>query len=283
MQLNHSAAHIDLLPTILELLEIHPEFAKEIDGISLKSGLYGQPDNRSRTLYQEWSGKKRVQEKNYLLINEHLYKLEDDPGQEKDLRNEMPEKYDQMLVDWKTWCADVTQEGFEVGAIPVGHPDFPLTVLPAHEANLYPPYEFRKDRRHTGIAYHALYGWAHDWIDYWTSTEVWVEWPVEVISQGNYSVQLFYNLDTADVGPKLEISCGKAVLKSVLDEPFCSKLIELPDRIKRGQEAPEKEWKAFNAGQLYLEKGVTKLVIRAIEIPGNECIELKEIHLTRID
>jgi arylsulfatase A-like enzyme len=283
MVIEQNVAHIDLLPTLLDLLGQKPELAKKIDGVSLAQVLKGQSVDFNRRLYQEWSGKKRVLDGRFVMVNESLYDLQTDPGQQTDIRNDFPELYDDMMKDWKTWYADVSEKGFEVSAIPVGHPDFPQTILPAHEANLLPPFEFRKDRRHTGIAYHALYGWAHDWIDHWTKTDAWAEWPVEILSPGEYVVDIFYNLDSINAGVKLEISCEDEMLVTQVNEPFVSPEVLLQDRVKRDQEAPEKEWKTHQAGIIKLQPGLSTLLIKTLEIPGRESIELKEIHLTRIN
>jgi arylsulfatase A len=56
--------------------------------------------------------------------------------------------------------------------------------------------------------------------------------------------------------------------------------IPSPDRIGR-KEAPERTWGSLPAGTLRLAKGNTVLRVRALEIPGNEALELKAVHLIR--
>ncbi len=273
-------AHIDLLPTLLDLVGISHENPKPIDGRSFKSLLNGNKDFADRKLFMEWSRNKRVLSNNYLLINEELFDLEIDPGQTTDIRNNHPEVYDSLTMDYEEWLAAMPLEN-KTKPIPLGYCDYPVTVLPAHEANLFPPFEFRKDRKHTGIAYHSLYGWAHDWIDFWTKTSAYATWDINVVEEGTFEIELKYALDSLDSATqlRLEIDDQKIIIDSL--KPFEHGEFKNYDRVTREQEAPETDWERTSIGTLNLSEGIKTIKISALKIPGKKSIELKEILITK--
>jgi hypothetical protein len=153
--------------------------------------------------------------------------------------------------------------------------------LPAHEAILFPPFEFRKDRRHTGIAYHSQYGWAHDWIDFWTSEEAFPAWELDLKTEGQYQVSIKYALEEKNLGDELilEVAGNTIVIDSL--EAFIHSYKPSHDRIAREQEAPETDWAIAMIGSVKLEKGPATLSLKASRIIGESSIELKEVLLTK--
>ncbi|SNR51294.1 Arylsulfatase A [Lutibacter agarilyticus] len=279
--IHQSLAHIDVLPTLLDLIDKEYQYKKSIDGISFKPLLQGEKDFLKRKLFSEWSGKKRVLSNNYLMINDELFNIEKDPAQTSNIREDLPKVYDSLVSSYNQWYSGIEMHS-ETKEIPVGYSKYPTTVLPAHEANLYPPFEFRKDRRHTGIAYHSLYGWAHDWIDFWTNTSAYAQWEIEVVEEGDYEIHLQYALDQENLGVKLQVEIGNQELIVENLEVFEHSKFKNNDRVQREQEAPETDWNLIIGGTLKLNKGIQKVKISSIEIPGGKSIELKAIHLRKI-
>ncbi|WP_299666526.1 arylsulfatase [uncultured Polaribacter sp.] len=275
-------AHIDILPTLLDLIHINHDYKKPIDGKSFKSLLTENNDKtvENRNLFAEWNGNKRVRSGDYLLINEELFNIVKDASQTYDVRSEIPKVYDSLLNTYQKWFASLPAK---VASKPilVGYEDYPITHLPAHEANLFPPFEFRKDRKHTGIAYHSLYGWAHDWIDFWTKTEAFASWDIEVIEDGEFEIEMKYALAKENVGAELmlEVDNQQILIDSL--ESFEHSEFQNFDRVERGQEAPETDWNTVTIGQLRLTKGVKTISLKAIKINGEKTIELKGILLNK--
>ena len=149
--------------------------------------------------------------------------------------------------------------------------------MPAHEANLFPPFEFRKDRKHTGIAYHSLYGWAHDWIDFWTKPSAYANWDIDIVEAGDYEIALKYALAKEDVGVRLVLEIDNQNIPIENLEAFEHAEFENFDRVQRGQEAPETDWKTVTIGKLYLTEGIKEVTIKTQEIKGKKSIELKGI------
>ncbi len=273
-------AHIDILPTLLDLAGISYQNPKPIDGLSFKSLLDGNKDFTDRKLFMEWGGNRRVLSQNYLMINEELFDIKNDPSQTTDIRNNLPQVYDSLSNDYEVWLSAMPLEN-KIKPIPLGYSDYPVTILPAHEANLFPPFEFRKDRKHTGIAYHSLYGWAHDWIDFWTKTTAYATWDINVVEEGDYEIELRYALEPLNSGTQLliEIDDRKIILDSLT--PFEHGEFKNYDRVIREQEAPETDWEKISIGTLNLLKGIKTVKISALKIPGEKSIELKEILITK--
>ncbi|MEM9281583.1 MAG: sulfatase-like hydrolase/transferase [Verrucomicrobiota bacterium] len=125
------AAHIDLMPTIMEIAGFKKPDELQIDGRSVLPLLKGEkgawPD---RTLFiQAHRGNKPVEfhhfavrEQDWKLVrgtgfgNEsikdplpfELYQISEDPGEKNDLAGEMPEKVKDMKAAYREWLADVS-------------------------------------------------------------------------------------------------------------------------------------------------------------------------------
>jgi arylsulfatase A-like enzyme len=279
-EIHQPLAHIDVLPTLMDLLQINFKSKNTIDGVSFKKSLYSNETIKDRNLYENWSDHQRVLSGDYLLVDEELFNLKLDPSQLNNIRNEQNQVYDLLKQDFISW-SDSLPKANDLKPIPVGYNNSARTILPAHEANLFPPFEFRKDRKQTGIAYHSLYGWAHDWIDFWTKTTAYAVWDINVVESGVFECEIRYALAKEDVGSKLvlEIDNQKILIENL--EAF--EHAEFPDfdRVKRDQESPETNWKTVKIGQLKLSKGNKTVKISSLEIPGKKSIELKEIHIIK--
>jgi arylsulfatase A-like enzyme len=276
-------AHIDILPTLLALINVNQDYKKLIDGKSFKSLIINESEQKleHRNLFAEWNGNKRVRSGDFLLINEELFDIVKDSSQTYNVRSQYPKVYDSLSNNHQNWFSSLpVQEASK--PIPVGFEEYPTTHLPAHEANLFPAFEFRKDRKHTGIAYHSLYGWAHDWIDFWTKKSAIATWDIEVMEEDNYEIALKYALSKENANTKLilEIDNQQILIDDL--EVFEHAEFKNFDRIKRGQEAPETNWNTVTIGKLKLTKGTKTIRLKATKINGQKSIELKGISINKI-
>ena len=140
--INTMAAHIDVLPTLVEAAGLKQPSTKKIDGLSLMPLVAeNEPAWPDRTLYFQWhSGPVPFQyihfaarKQRYKLIQpqddphaiiDHptdaelsrflktleLYDIEADPSELDNLASKRPEIVEQMLTDYEDWFADVTSE-----------------------------------------------------------------------------------------------------------------------------------------------------------------------------
>ena len=289
-------AHIDLLPTLASLTGVEiPGNGKPLDGISLTPLIRQEGENRrsrlwpDRTLFAHWGdtpeglpnvarGAVRTQKWRAVKYNKwELYDMQSDPDQTTDLAKDHPEIAHRMSVQFDAWMKDVTSDGFEPIPTSVGHAAHPTVTLPGHEALLNPV-----EGKVPGISYVGRSGWANDWITNWTSLECWPSWPVQVVSEGKYRIEIDYACPPEDVGAEVEVRVGNASAKATIREAHDPPLIDSPDRIKR-IEVYEKEWKRLTVGEVTLSKGEADLIVRANSRPGEQVMELKAVRLTKIE
>ena len=112
------AAHIDVLPTVLDACGISRAAAPAIDGESLLPLLeFEGGDRPDRTLFFQWHrgdapesfrNCAAVTDRYKLVDGKELYDLKDDPGERKDLASRRPEVVKRMRRDCETWFEDVS-------------------------------------------------------------------------------------------------------------------------------------------------------------------------------
>ena len=110
--ISQPTAHIDVLPTLLDLCGIQAENAAALDGLSLAPLMRGeidglpdraiviqlQPDNP-----QKWHHTALIKGRWRLINGKELYDVETDPGQTRDLSAESPPVVDALREDYDRW------------------------------------------------------------------------------------------------------------------------------------------------------------------------------------
>ena len=274
-------AHIDILPTLVELTGIEADYKNQIDGKSLVPMIEDEVQEVHNHIPERWHKKTRLRTPQHLMVNDALYDIKSDPGQKNNIRDSHPELFDSLRSVFERWDADVKVEAPSGNRIPVGYPEFPKCYLPAHEASLHPSYT-RDEERPKAISYHAFYGWANDWIDYWTSTDAYITWDIEVVKAGSFEMAIEYNCKPRDVGVVLNLELQDYDKIFEISKPFFSELKDLPDRVEIEAEAPEKKaWGSWDLGTFHLKKGETTVKVSSLKIPGKKSIEVKGIRINR--
>ncbi|MCB0634499.1 MAG: arylsulfatase [Saprospiraceae bacterium] len=235
------AAHIDLLPTLLDLAGISLPDSLSLDGRSLVPLLKGQeiawPERSLYTTHMSWDTDKVVgalRNNSYRMVVEgngrtQLYNMQKDPGETTDLATDFPKTADSLRLEFDTWLADARSGGLQPPPITLGNPNAPETFLPAPEASLEGSVHFKGD------------GWANDWITGWKTAGDKVSWPVKIDRPATYQLTLYYNLPETGSSPALQISLGDQTMRSTINQAFPGQVIPSPDRISRG-EVYEKSW-----------------------------------------
>lgn len=135
-------AHIDILPTFIELCGLN---AEEIsyDGTSIRELLYAETPNwPERTLVVEsqrvvdpikWR-KSAVMTDRWRLVNgKELFQLEDDPKQTADIAEKHPEVYERLREQYDTFWNDVSQEHDLTSYMVIGSDRSPIVSLSSHD------------------------------------------------------------------------------------------------------------------------------------------------------
>ncbi len=277
------AAHIDLFPTIVELCGLPMPETLPQDGRSLAPLLMGeQPDWPDRMLFtfrtpgadaQNIRGSVRTQRWRAVKRAQHwqLYDMVADPAQQEDVAKQNPNVMTQLRGAFEAKVAEVTKAGFDPIPTHVGYADWPTVALPAHEAFLEPA-------RRQGISYVGASGWANDWITNWTDPDACAWWPLKVVRSGRFSIAVMYCCAEANLGSRVRVEFGDQAIEAVVRKAHDPESVASPDRVPRG-EVYEKNWATLPLGELALEPGPARLVLRMTKIPGPRACDIKAVKI----
>ncbi len=192
------AAHIDVVPTLLDLCGVDPPDRVSLDGTSLAPWLSGEPTEwPDRILFFQWHRGDEpepfracaaVTQRDKLVDGRELYDLEADPGETRDLAGERPERVAELRAAYQRWFTDVSStRGYAPPRIVVGTRfENPSTLT-------------RQDWRGPRA------GWGPDDLGHWE---------VEVAEAGEYDITLRFAASAGNVAATLRlgpIRCTEAI------------------------------------------------------------------------
>ena len=289
------ASHIDLYPTLLDLCGVPAPEGPPLDGVSLRPLLEGHDaDWPDRVLFthnpisetNRYPGAVRTQQ--YRLVRQirgpgggsrakpndasaspwHLYDIEADPGENRDLARRLPDLVARLSKRYEDWIDDTSRDGLRRFPIPVGYAE-------ENPVTLHAPQAYFSGSLH----FFAGPGYAHDWLTGWsdTASKVWFE--IDVVRAGSYELELRYACPPADAGSRIRVTVGDASLDVEIPAAEAP-VIPLPHRDEAGQERfVNRQWGTLPLGRLKLPAGRNTLSIEALSCPGREVLELKGVRL----
>lgn len=197
-------AHIDMLPTLIEMCGLERENGAKMDGMSLWKYIQGDLkwQKGKRTLFvdsqrveepEPYRGS-AVMEKNWRLVyGTELYDMKTDPGQRLNVAVVYPERLKKMRALYEEWFEDVFSDYKTRSYIQIGTEEAPEMVLSSHDwmevvkpdgtraakpgGEDTPPFSHNYMRRGT-----LLNGY----------------WDVEIMSAGEYEIKLMRWPEEAD-------------------------------------------------------------------------------------
>jgi arylsulfatase A-like enzyme len=268
---------IDLLPTLTSLAGIARTGEAPLDGVDLSPLLRGAaaewPD---RMLFSTLGGRTSVRTQQYRLdADGELFDLEVDPGQETPLAQRLPEvaaRLSQAVADWNAALLPApsgSRDGVDPRPIPVGYPEFPLTMLPARDGT--PHGGVRRSSSAPNCSYFV----------HWQSLDDRLSWRVDVQTAGLYEVTIDYTCPPADAGALVELQCGTSRLEGVVTPGWDPPLYDDQDTLPRPPaESPMKEFRPLALGQVRLHAGLAELSLQARRIPGGTVMDVRRVNLT---
>lgn len=196
--MNRLAAHIDVLPTLLEVCGVSREPEARLDGRSLWPLIKGEdaswPD---RTLFFQWHRGDvpelyrgcAARSQRYKLVNgRELYDLMKDPAEQNDISSREPELAARMKKGYEDWFHDVSAtRGYDPPRMQLGTPHENPVILT------------RQDWRGPRA------GWDPDSLGYWET---------EVAGPGPYRVRLRF--PPAQTAGEAQFQSGDLVLKQAV-------------------------------------------------------------------
>ena len=276
------AAHIDLLPTLADLCGLSIPKDLTLDGKSLVPLLNGEkepwPEREIFTFpignhLSPYPGS--VRNNTYRMVLERdstasLFNMLEDPGQSQNIASEQKNIVEDLRQKYFQLFEEVTQLGTEPLPIPLGYAESPNVRFPAPEAKLtgnlnfsYPP------------------GWSNDWVTNWTSQSDQMTWDVEVVAAGDYELSVQYACPETAIGSSFSLNFGENEIAWIIKEAHNPPYLTSPDRVERW-EVYEKEWKTIKIGNIALQPGVQKLIVKAQELANAKDVEVKAIWVEKI-
>jgi arylsulfatase A-like enzyme len=295
------AAHIDVLPTLLDLCGVHPPPAREgrvrghgppLDGISLRPLWEGKAwPERMLFTHHPTSASNRypgaVRTPQYRLVREakgakakaneaaptawQLYDMHKDPGETQDLAHRLPEEVARLSKLYEAWFDDVSRAGRRRFPLPVGHPqENPVTL---HAPQAY--YD-------GSLKFFAGPGFAHDWLTGWTDVKSRIWFEIDVARAGDYDAALQYLCPPDQAGSRIRLSSGAASVEGkVAPAPITT--IPLPHRDGGKATYINRAWASLPLGRLRLQQGVQRLTVEALDLAAGEVMDFKGLVLQRKD
>ena len=293
MKIPEIAGAIDLLPTLTEMAGVKRVGDKPLDGKDLSPLLRGPvlfgnnapwPD---RTIFSHQNGNVSARSQQYRFDNAGaLFDMVADPGQQKNIAAEKPEvaaKFAAVVADWRkdvlgrATAPVPNSKGKAKGGglptddrpYPVGYAEFPLTPLPARDGLAH------GDVKRSAGAPNCSYFVS------WKSTADSMTWDIAVNTTGNYDVTILYTCPVADAGAKVELSFNGSKLAGKVAPGWDPPLYTNQDTIPRpAGESKMKEFRPLQLGTIKLEQGRGALTLRALEIPGQSVMDVRQVTLT---
>ena len=182
---------VDIAPTLLDLIGASGPKAYQFDGVSLRKILEkgDQPDWPNRMLVTDsqrvrdpikWK-QSAVMSQGWRLVNgKELYDIDSDPGQEKDLSANHPERVKEMRAFYDAWWAELEPTFSRTTELYIGHPDHPIVSLTSHDwiQEAYPPWNQQQNRAKLPVRPNSK-GLKHEG-----------HWAIKVLRAGNYEVEV---------------------------------------------------------------------------------------------
>ena len=271
MQIPQIAGAIDLLPTLADMAGIPVVGTKPLDGTSLKPLLLRQGKNwPDRMIFSNQRGRVSVRTQRYRLDNTgKLFDMKTDPGQYNDISKDKPQVAGRLREAVAQWKKDVLPKSPDDRPFPVGHADFPATILPARDGVAYG--NVRRSARAPNCSFFTN----------WTSAGDKITWDIKVVSSGDYEAVVYYTCSKDNVGSTVELSFNASRVQAKVTEAHDPPLVGAEfDRVPRGGESYVKEFRPLDLGVIRLGKGRGRLTLRALNVAGKQVMDVRAVVLT---
>lgn len=273
LKIDPIAGAIDFLPTLCDLTGSPMISDKPIDGVSLRPLLMGSagewPDRELLTYFRSAG----VRTQRFRMDGKgKLFDIQNDPGQ----RTPVNKKFPEVAARLKQLADDHAAES---QALIKANAERPFTVgygkrtfLPARDATTTGPIE--RSARAPNNSYFRN----------WKSTAATVNWKIEVAEDATFEVNLRYTCRPQDVGVKLQLAAGAHAVEAQVTEPHDPPALGKDlDRADRGTESYVKFFQPLSLGRMKLDQGEQTLTLKALEMPGEQAIEVHSVELIRVD
>ncbi len=268
------AAAIDLLPTLVDATNTDYQSKKLLDGVSLAPLLFeDDPKWNERLIFSYWNKKLSVRSQKYRLGNgDMLFDMEIDPGQKHDISKEEPMIHKQLASAKSEWIKNVLPElpDEDNRTFTIGYEGFSNTQMPARDGIAHG--NIIRSNKWPNCSFYT------NWID----VEDMITWEVEVLTEADYEVVIYYTCSAESIGSRFELSFLDSSLTGQITEVHDPELKGMEnDRLIRS-ESYVKDFKPLNIGIIHLKKGVGTLRLKPLEIQGKEMMDFRLMMLKKV-
>jgi len=258
-----------------------------LDGRDLSPLLLNQKiEWPERMIFSTWGGAVSVRTQTHRLDHAgQLYDMVADPGQTQAINDQAPALVAELTQAVKAWRSDVLgdrSEGKHQGGkkkgkgnavdqrpIPVGYPEFPITMLPARDGE--PRGQVKRSSSAPNCSYFVN----------WTTKDDHMVWLLEVQKAGRYEVTVDYTCKLSDAGSIVELSFLDTKLQAKVGPGWDPPLNTNQDTLPRPEgESQMKDFHTLKLGEIKLPAGRGPLTFQAIEIPGQSVMDVRRLTLT---
>jgi arylsulfatase A-like enzyme len=283
------AGAIDLLPTLTSLAGIPRVGNKPLDGRDLSPLLMKRaPSWPDRVIFSTWGANVSARTQTHRFDSAgKLYDMIADPGQAVPVNEKESALVAELAGAVRAWRAEMfgnlassskakgaskrqgSGNAVDPRPIPVGYPEFPITMLPARDGE--PRGEVRRSSSAPNSSYFVK----------WTRPEDAMVWLLEVVTSGRYEVSIDYTCPIPDAGSTIELSFEASKLAGKVAPGWDPPLYTNQDTLPRpAGESQMKEFRTLKLGAITLEKGSGPLKLRALDIPGKSVMDVRRVTLT---
>jgi len=195
-------AHIDILPTLIDLCGLEGPEGVQFDGTSLRALLRGEEQNwpdrvvvtdSQRIEYPQKWRKSAVMTDRWRLVNgNELYDMQRDPGQKQDVAAKYPEVVSRLRGAYESWWSDVSERFDEYCEIVLGSERENPSRLTCHDWHGGRAVPWNQSHIRNGLQANGF-------------------WAVRIARRGEYEVSLRRWPREVDVPINGRIEAGKAI------------------------------------------------------------------------
>ncbi len=198
--------------------------------------------------------------------------MENDPGQNINIAENIPQIAKELSAEKEKWENEVLSELPETDnrTFTIAHPDFIWTQIPARDGTAHG--NIVRSARPPNCSFFTE----------WTSLSDSITWDAEVLAEGDFEVTIYYTCPVEDVGSIFQLNFGKEKLVSKITEAHDPPLTGMENDRDPRIESYVKDFKPFNIGTIYLNKGIGTLTLKAIEIPRAQVMDFRLLTFKRL-
>ncbi len=278
--IQNNFAHIDILPTLMDLCQIkNPKTRFPIDGISFsKILLTGKQKIKDRAIathkmqdsLNPWLGSVRTNQFRMAVYKNEImfFDMLKDSTERNNIYDRNNKAQNKIYQSYLKWFNEASLGINTDKTVPIGYPQAKQVRISTPEGKMYGALK--------------CYGYPNqNWVNHFQSKNDSLSFLLNVVSEGNYEVEIEYTLQKKNPDIKIHAISHLVSISAGLPE-YISEQLPSPDRVKRG-EAYEMTWGKAIIGKIVLEKGIHPITIFASGLMNADDLKIKTLIFNKIE